>query len=210
MAAKTEKRSVVQTPTAPAIWPKVSGASIAAISALLYVIGFVVANVHFARYELLRLELLQPRYLAAGLLFLLVCGSPLMIGVMFAISSEDHDDDSRRVRAVWQLPLGLALSFGYGVAVTQVPEFVVGEPRFGAWGLIGLMSYEMGRHLLVSDPKKSCSDGRLQRRSAELLSGHTWNVCPSRSCCDVWVARVPICESRVRGWCRVGWLDRTN
>ena len=39
---------------------------------LLYAVGFVVANAHFGRYELPRIELLRARYLAASALFLYV------------------------------------------------------------------------------------------------------------------------------------------
>ena len=51
---------------------------------LLYALGFVVANAHFGRYELPRIELLKARYLAAAVLFLFCSAIPLAAGAFLS------------------------------------------------------------------------------------------------------------------------------
>lgn len=51
---------------------------------ILYLFGFIVANVHFGRYGLPRIELLRARYLAAALLFILCSAIPFANGAFLS------------------------------------------------------------------------------------------------------------------------------
>src|SRR4028119_1438382 len=45
---------------------------------IAYIFGFVVTNAHLARFEVVTFDLWQGRYLAAGILFLLITPVPLL------------------------------------------------------------------------------------------------------------------------------------
>jgi hypothetical protein len=52
--------------------------------ALLYSVGFTISNSHFARFELLRPEILRARYLAAAVLFMGSAALPSAVGVLLS------------------------------------------------------------------------------------------------------------------------------
>ena len=64
--------------------PRLVHTSLAGLLALsaatLYCVGYVVANVHYARYELVRLELFRARYVGAALLFASLALIPGYVG----------------------------------------------------------------------------------------------------------------------------------
>lgn len=75
--------------------------------AALYALGFLVANLHYARFEPLRLEFLQARYIGAGLLFVFLAFPPLMAGAFAGrpISAlfDPTDDEKGTPTALWAI-----------------------------------------------------------------------------------------------------------
>lgn len=64
--------------------PEVSAAQLTLGLTVLYALGFIVANVHLGRFELLRLELVRARYVSAALLFLTCSAIPLGLGAFLS------------------------------------------------------------------------------------------------------------------------------
>lgn len=65
----------------------VTGAHLTIGLALLYLFGFAVCNTHFASYELVRLELLRGRYIAAAGLFSVVVAPTVFFATLIALMS---------------------------------------------------------------------------------------------------------------------------
>jgi hypothetical protein len=63
---------------------KLDGAHVTIGLGVLYVFGFIVANVHFGKYELPRIELFRARYIAAALLFILCSAIPFAAGAFLS------------------------------------------------------------------------------------------------------------------------------
>ncbi|MEX0648197.1 MAG: hypothetical protein WEA56_02955 [Balneolaceae bacterium] len=53
---------------------------LAGVGAVLYVLGFVIANVHLAKYGLVRWTIIEGRYIGAGLLFIVIHLLPFVAG----------------------------------------------------------------------------------------------------------------------------------
>jgi hypothetical protein len=120
-------------------------------AAVLYVFGFVVANTHFARFELLRPTLWQTRYLGAGLLFAAILGGPLLLGSLFALSLSEKSGSSNGTLWKWlELPLGFLVAGFIGVSVTWLPGLLVGKRDTVFWAAFGVFSYETGRLQLLA------------------------------------------------------------
>jgi hypothetical protein len=85
-------------PTDAERWPKLDAVHVSIGVGLLYVFGFIVANVHFGKYELPRVELLRARYLAAALLFVLCSAIPFATGAFLsrALRTARSGDGPRR------------------------------------------------------------------------------------------------------------------
>jgi hypothetical protein len=94
---------------------------------LLYAVGFVVANAHFGRYELPRIELLRARYLAAAALFLLCSAIPFATGLFLS--------RSLRSRAPGGGPVER------GLVLTETEAFAMGAETFWTWVLGALGFY---------------------------------------------------------------------
>lgn len=73
--------------------PRLDGSHLTLGLGLLYLFGFVVANVHFGRYELPNIELLRARYLAAALLFILCSAIPFAVGAFLSRALRTRPDD---------------------------------------------------------------------------------------------------------------------
>jgi hypothetical protein len=97
---------------------------------LLYALGFVVANAHFGRYELPRIELLRARYLAAAVLFLFCSAIPLATGAFLS--------RSLRTRAPGDGPIER------GLVLKETEAWAMGRESFWGWVLGAL-----GFHLLL-------------------------------------------------------------
>ena len=88
--------------------------------AALYVAGYVVANTHYARYESLRPNLLNSRYIAAGLLWALFTCIPILFAVVTVGYVRVHWAARDRIKAGFSaltLPL---LSAGYAYSLMDV------------------------------------------------------------------------------------------
>ena len=87
----SEPPTLVSSEQSPTVFrlPKLDGAHLTLGLATLYVLGFIVANVHLGKYELLRLELLRARYVSAALLFVACSAIPFGLGVF--LSNAAHD-----------------------------------------------------------------------------------------------------------------------
>jgi hypothetical protein len=80
----------------------------------VYVVGFIVVNVHYARFRLLTFDLVRGQYVAAGLLFLLFTTAPVLTGLLVPVravySAREPGPEARRVRkGVVAAVLGLIL-----------------------------------------------------------------------------------------------------
>lgn len=83
-----------------------------------YVLGFIICNTHFARYQVLHFELLQGRYLAAAVLFVVFSAPPLFIGYILGESlprgeSKQQEQKSSLLRKIVLNLLGVVLSLGF-------------------------------------------------------------------------------------------------
>lgn len=66
---------------------------------VLYLLGFVVANAHYASFAIQRFELLRARYIAAGLLFFVMTSLPIAYGAFFLPTARRYfkaGSDTRR------------------------------------------------------------------------------------------------------------------
>jgi hypothetical protein len=70
--------------------PKIDAAHLTIGLGVLYLFGFIVANVHFGKYELPRIELLRARYVAAALLFILCSAIPFAVGAFLSRALRTH------------------------------------------------------------------------------------------------------------------------
>jgi hypothetical protein len=55
-----------------------------AVAICVYVLGFIVVNVHYARFRLLTFDLLRGEYISAGILFLFFTTAPILAGMYTA------------------------------------------------------------------------------------------------------------------------------
>lgn len=69
----------------------------AAAAGIVYVLGFVVANVHYARYESVRFDFVRGRYVGAGLLFAISALVPAFAG--WIIGGEFRRSDTKPKKA---------------------------------------------------------------------------------------------------------------
>lgn len=61
-----------------------------AVLLLLYVSGYIAANSHYARYEMVKTTLLTGRYLAAGLLYMVFAAVPAAVGFAYPLHAGMH------------------------------------------------------------------------------------------------------------------------
>jgi hypothetical protein len=116
-------------------WPNLDAAHLTHAFAGLYVIGFIVSNVHFAQYQLLRFELLRSRYLAAGLLFFVLSAVPAGFEIFLSVALRSTADSTvgfstpgriLRETEVWAMGCGHAVAFSalglmlYSVLAVQI------------------------------------------------------------------------------------------
>jgi len=103
-------------------------AAAAAVLAVTYVVGFMIANFHFAAYEPLRLDLLQARYVGAGLAFFAVAAVPAYAAAHAGyLSAHAVNATRRKPRQASPKVRELLLSVLFLVVVTVFFEFVVFE-----------------------------------------------------------------------------------
>jgi len=80
-------------------------------AATLYVLGFVIANVYYASYEIVRLEFFRARYVAAALLFVFTALFPgwmgWQIGAQFRRSEPKPRRERRTIAAIQLLLMSL-------------------------------------------------------------------------------------------------------
>jgi hypothetical protein len=107
--------------------PKVDGAHLTIGLGVLYLVGFIVANVHFGKYELPRIELLRARYLAAALLFILCSAIPFAVGTFLS--------RSLRTRAPGHGGRSLDLKIG------ETEAWAIGAGMIFMWLLIAIVMY---------------------------------------------------------------------
>lgn len=108
--------------------PRVDAANITMGLGVLYLFGFIVANVHFGKYELPRIELLRARYVAAALLFILCSSIPFAVGAFLSRALRTHGREEGGLRR--DLKLG------------DTEAWAIGAPVF-LWLAIALMMYEI-------------------------------------------------------------------
>jgi hypothetical protein len=114
--------------------PKLDTVHLSVALGVLYVFGFIVANVHFGRYELPRIELLRARYLAASLLFVLCSTIPFGVGAFL----------SRSLRTEASGEGGLQ----FGLKLGQTEAWAIGRGFFGTI-LIALGMHELLVSILI-------------------------------------------------------------
>ena len=140
----------VQTEEPLAVWGE--GGRVAAAIGLLYAGGFIVSNAHYARYELVRFDLVRGRYVAAALLMLAVAAFPAGIaGKIFHNRSwrKLHGSTEKdRLRewlgpmpmTIWVLTVAITVALGLLLTQAWVGEawraslwiFVVASCLYGA------------------------------------------------------------------------------
>jgi hypothetical protein len=111
-----------------------------AIALFLYTLGYVAANSHYGRFELVKATLLNARYLAAGLLYTTLVAVPAIVGFMFMETVAVRKSTSQRAyRIALFLVLTIVIGFtlAFEVLVRNAPWKVMVSPFLAfALGLI--------------------------------------------------------------------------
>jgi hypothetical protein len=93
---------------------------------LLYVLGYVAANSHYARFEMIKPTLLAGRYLSAGLLYVAFAAAPAAAGfaaVLHAAARKRRLSDRANVRSVYLAYLLVVVLYAL-----LLPTFTMIEP----------------------------------------------------------------------------------
>jgi hypothetical protein len=109
--------------------------------AIVYLFGFVAANAHYAQFEIIHPDILQVRYLGAGLLFAVFCGVPLLLGAN-SVGTLDSRESALRHAADRFVP-----AIGGGILDAALAYFFSFERSVGAFligAFIGFVAAEVG------------------------------------------------------------------
>jgi hypothetical protein len=101
---------------------------------LLYILGYIAANGHYARFELVKPTLVNARYLSAGLLFTAFAVPPWIVGFACGLYEPRGQGKSDRATFVAMTVLYSVLTLGYGVLLGSV--MLVKQSPWEAWGFV--------------------------------------------------------------------------
>jgi hypothetical protein len=113
------------------------------LGGMLYILGFIVSNAFYGRFQVISFEILQGRYVAAALLFLIFTSIPYLGGVVLAaeISDRFREPSEKRTRREKTIPVLVSV---FTLILAAFVTIMVGNlisVRGDATTLLGFISY---------------------------------------------------------------------